>query len=149
VTLDGVPWVPDTGAAILFGSQCDSTLVLGASRQITPEDAEDITLVVYQFRGATSVSLRDTATVAYGAFSLTHWPDGQLPTSESYWTWSQRPGTLTIQRVTRTDNIVSGSFAFEGALSPSYLSQRRVTGQFRVRYVFQPVYVVECDPPRN
>lgn len=148
-TLDRAPWVPDTAGAILFGSQCDTTLVVSATRQVTPEDSEEITLVLYQFRGATSVSLRDTATAAYGSFSLTHWPEGQLPTTQSYFTWSDHPGTLTIQGATRSDSVVFGSFAFEGAQSPADLTQRRVTGQFRVHYLFQQVYVVECDPPRN
>ena len=149
VTLDGLPWVPDSAVAILYGSQCDTTLHLGAGRSTSPQDGEAVTMVLHHFSGAASVSLGDTSTAAYGAFVLTHYPVGGLPVNDPYWTWSRRPGTLTIQGLTGTDSVMFGSFAFEAASTPSGLSQRRLTGQFRVRYEFQPVFVVECQPRRS
>jgi hypothetical protein len=144
VTLDGLSWVPETATAILYGSQCDTTLHLGAARATSPQDEEAVTMVLHHFSGAVSVSLGDTATAAFGAFVLTHYPVGGLPVNDPYWTWTRRPGTLTIQGATSTDSIMFGSFTFEAAPTPSGLSPHRIAGQFRIRYEFQPVFVVGC-----
>jgi hypothetical protein len=144
MTLDGLSWVPETATAILYGSQCDTTLFLGAARSTSSQDGEAVTIVLHHFSGAASVSLGDPGAPAYGAFALTHNPVGGLPVIDLYRTWSRRPGTLTLQGVTTTDSVMYGSFAFEAALTPSGLNAHRVSGQFRLRYEFQPVFVVEC-----
>lgn len=144
VTLDGLPWVPVSATAILYGSQCDTTLFLGAARSTSLQDEEAVTVVLHHFQGATTVSLSDSTTAAFGVFTMTHYPVGGLPVTDPHWTWSGRPGTLTLQGVTSTDSVMFGSFTFEATAAPSGLDAHRVTAQFRLRYEFQPVYVVGC-----
>jgi len=57
-----------------------------------------------------------------------------------YWTQPQGSGTLTVTGLTQDDSLVTGRFSFEAATIPDSVPHRRVSGSFRLRYQFQPVF---------
>lgn len=144
-TVNGSAWRSDTAVAILFGSICDTSLFLSAVRRSAADSTEEFFLSLDSFRGTTSAPLADTSTRAWAGFSLTHDTTGVPPTSLIYWSNPASPGLLRVTGVTVDDSLVSGDFAFQGATIPDTTAHRNVSGHFRVRYIFQQVFVVACD----
>jgi hypothetical protein len=147
VVMNGAPWTPDTAVGILYGSICDTTLLVMAVRRVSPQDVEEVYLDMRHFRGPGSSTLSDTATGVFGAYFRTHTVPGSLPVTQSHWSMLTAPGRLTIHGITTSDSLITGSFAFEAAAIPDTAVHRMLGGYFRVRYTMQPVYVVSCDPP--
>jgi hypothetical protein len=141
-TLDGVAWRPDTSIAIVSGSTCDTTTVISAVRQVTESEEEAVTLILQRFPAAGQATLADTSTAAFATFSVSQVSAGVITSTVTYWTRSLNPGWLTIAGATRTDSLVTGTFAFDAVTMPDTAPHRRLTGRFRVRYSFQPVYTV-------
>lgn len=143
--VNGATWQSDTAVAILFGSVCDTTLFLSGVRHAAADSTEELFLSLESFRGTTTAPLADTSTSAWGAFSSTHDSTGAPPRSSLFWSNATAPGQLRVTGVTLDDSLVSGDFAFQGAEIPDTTTHRNVGGHFRVRYLFQPVFVVACD----
>lgn len=145
--VNGAKWTPDTAIGILYGSICDTTLFVAALRSVSPQDDEELILDMRRFPGPGTSALSDTSTGSFALFSRTHTVPGALPTTQSYWSTSTSPGRLTIYGLTTSDSLITGSFTFKAVAIPDTAPPYILSGQFRVRYTFQQVYVVSCDPP--
>lgn len=142
VTLDGASWLPDTAVTIVYGSTCDTTAFISAVREISDREIEEVILIVHGFPAAGQVALSDTSTPASAAFSVSQISAGFPTSTVSYWTGPSTPGLLTIVGATRDDSLITGHLAFEAASIPDSGVHRRLAGQLRVRYSFQPAYSV-------
>lgn len=142
VTLDGARWRPDTAVSFVYGSECDTSGIISAVREISDQEAEDVTLIFKRFPSAGQMALSDSSAAASAVFSMTQFSGGFPVSIVSYWTRPETPGVLTIDGATRDDSLITGRFAFEGATIPDTGAHRHLSGEFRVRYSFQAIYTV-------
>jgi hypothetical protein len=142
VTLDGAGWLPDTAVTLVYGSTCDTTAFISAVREVSDQEVEEVILIVHGFSATGQLALSDTSTPASAAFSVSQISGGFPTSTVTYWSRPETPGELTIVGATRDDSLITGRFAFEAAAIPDSGVHRRLTGHFRVRYSFQPVYTV-------
>ena len=141
-TVDNAPWVEDTAVAIAFGALTDTTLSLTAVRTVSSAEEQGITLSVHGFTGKGQVPLADTNSIAVAAFTVSQISGGVLVSSIVYRTHASPAGSLTITSIDRADSTVAGRFAFEAALTPDTAPHRHVSGTFRLRLGFVPVYTI-------
>lgn len=142
VALDGARWFPDTAVSFVYGSECDTTALISATREISDQEVEEVTLILHDFPNAAQVALSDTSTPASGLFIVSQLSGGFPISTVSYWTRPETPGLLRIVGATRDDSLITGRFAFEAATIPDTGVHRYLTGQFRVRYSFQTIYTI-------
>jgi hypothetical protein len=142
-SVNGAVWQPDTVVALLWGSPCDTTLLVSGVRS-AGSHGEEITVDVRLFHGPTTVTLADTSTGAFGVFSTYPLPVSQA--IQSFWTTSAATGQLRITGLTTDDSLISGSFSFSAQTIPDTAPHRTIVAQFRTRYTFQPVFTVGCSP---
>jgi hypothetical protein len=139
-TVDLTGWSADTAIAWLYGSDSDTTLVIGAGRTASISQLETITLFVHHFGSPGQFALADTTSPAFGGFSVFDLSGPLFDPVFQYWTQPQGSGTLTVTGLTQDDSLVTGRFSFEAATIPDSVPHRRVSGSFRLRYQFQPVF---------
>lgn len=140
-TLDGKPWFADTMVAITFAAPADTSIIISAARRASPTEEQQITVAVQGFGRLGQYALIDTVP-GIGAFSSVH-INGNVVTGDPV-TWRSdrgKPGILNITSISRSDSLVSGSFAFEASTHPDTTVHRHVSGTFRVRYSMQTVFV--------
>lgn len=139
--LDGLAWPSDTAVAIAFGAATDTALSVAAVRSVSAAEEQQISFVLHGFSGTGSDSLGDSTFAGVGAFAISQVSGGVITATTIYRTIAAAPGTVTITRLNRADSTVSGSFAFETALSPDTAPHRQITGSFTIRLEFIPVFV--------
>ncbi len=140
--VDGLSWPSDTAIAIAFGAPTDTTLAVTAVRTVSAAEEQQISFSVHGFSGTGSDSLGDSTFAGIGAFAISQVSGGVITGTKIYRTIASAPGTLTITRVSRSDSTVSGSFAFETALTPDTAPHRQVAGSFTLRLGFVQVFPV-------
>jgi hypothetical protein len=143
-TIDGAMWSPDTALAFLFASDSDTVMVVGAGRTVSMSWGEAITIFVHHFGAPGQFALADTTSPAFGGYSVYDLSGPLFDPAFQYWSRSTGPGSLTGTGLTQNDSLVTGRFSFEAATIPDAVPHRRVSGQFRLRYLFQQV----CRPIR-
>lgn len=140
-SLDGSAWTADTTFGIFFGLTPDSgSLVFGGAR-IVGDQEEDLTIAFRGVPGTGTFTLADTTAPAIGLFSVIYLNAGFPPPMDTWQSSPLFPGTLRITGWNPTDSIVAGTFAFEAATDPDTAAHRTLSGQFRVRYTFQQVFI--------
>ena len=139
-TVDLTSWRPDTAIAWLYGSDSDTTLVIGAGRTISVSETESITRFVHHFGSPGQFTLADTSSPAFGAFTVSSLTGPLWQPILQFWTHAQGSGTATVTGLTEDDSLVTGRFSFEAATIPDSVPHRQVSGQFRLRYQFQQVF---------
>ena len=87
-------------------------------------------------------SIRGQILVMAAAFTVSQISGGVLVFSIVYRTHASPAGSLTIISIDRADSTVAGRFAFEAALTPDTAPHRHVSGTFRLRLGFVPVYTI-------
>lgn len=139
--VNGISWPSDTAVAIAFGAPADTALSVAAVRTVSAAEEQQISFVLHGFSGTGSDTLGDSTFAGVGAFAISQVSGGVVTGSTIYRTMASAPGTVTITRLNRADSTVSGSFAFETALTPDTAPHRQVTGSFTIRLEFIPVFV--------
>lgn len=139
--LDGAAWLPDTMIAVEVGAPTDTSLNVTAVLQLGDSAEQEVTLAVGGFHGSGTYPLAGLSTPGVGAFSISQVDSGFITSTLIFLTDSLRNGSLTISGFDRSDSVVAGRFSFEAAASPDTAGQRRLSGRFRIRYRFQPVFV--------
>ncbi len=139
--LDGAAWIPDTMIALAAGSPNDTSLNVTAALSLGDSAEQEVTIAVGGFHGTGTYPLAGISTPGVGAFSHMQVDSGVITGTLVFLTDSLLTGSLSISGFDRTDSIVAGRFAFEAATSPDTAGHRRLSGRFRIRYHFQPVFV--------
>lgn len=139
--VDNVPWAVDTAGAFAFGAPTDTTLAITAVRTVSAAEEQQISFSVHGFTGQGQFTLADPGSEGVGAFSVSRIAGGVVQSTTVYLTHASPAGTVTITHLDRTDSTVAGTFAFEAALTPDTAPHRHVTGSFRLRLAFVPVFV--------
>ena len=140
-TLDGAPWVADTGIALAFAAPTDTSLTISAARRVSPTEEQEITVFLMQYGRLGQSALGDAAAPGMGAFSITQISNDSATGFVSYLTDAREPGLVSITAINRADSTISGTFAFTASTHPDTIAHRRVTGYFRVRYSMQTVII--------
>jgi hypothetical protein len=105
-TLDGASWFPDTATGTVFASPTDTTVIIGASRQVSAQEEQDIVIVLHGFGTPRQVPLADSTSRAVAFFSVTQISGGFLPPTLTYWSQAEHPGLVAITGVSRNDSAV-------------------------------------------
>jgi Family of unknown function (DUF6252) len=140
--LDNQPWRADTAVAIAFGAPTDTTLAVAGSRLLSPTEAQEITLSLPDFRGPGRFALADSTGPGVAAFSISQISGGVVLATQVYHSQAASPGYVLVTSLNRQDSTVAGTFAFEAALIPDTATHRHVSGSFRLRLGFVPVFTV-------
>jgi Family of unknown function (DUF6252) len=140
--LDNQPWPADTAVAFAFGAPTDTTLSVAGGRILSPTEEQEISLSLHGFTGTGQVALGDSTAPGIAAFSISQTSGGVVLSTQVYRSLAASPGYIHITSINRQDSIVAGTFAFEAALKPDTAPHRSLSGSFRLRLGFVPVYVV-------
>jgi hypothetical protein len=113
-----------------------------AVRSVSAAEEQQISFSLHGFSGSGQATLGDSTAVGIGSFAISQINGGMVVATTVYRTIAAIPGAVTISRLNRSDSTVSGSFAFEAALTPDTAPHRQLRGSFVLRLGF-----VEVFPP--
>lgn len=138
--LDAQSWPSDTALAIAFGAPAETTLSVTAARTVSPAQEQEISLALHGFTGPGMAPLGDSTAAGIGSFAILQISGGVVTATTVYRSLASVPGTVTITRLNRADSTVSGTFAFEAALTPDTAPHRHIAGSFTLRLGFVQVF---------